>query len=87
MKIKYNFVINEVAGNFVAVAVGDDLVKFNGFIKMNDIGVYIFKMLQNDVTEDEIVAAMLKEYEATEEEIRENVSEFITTLKNSDVLV
>ena len=72
MKLKYNFVSNEVADKIVAVAVGDDLQKFNGFIKMNDTGAYIFNMLKNDVTEEEIVAAMKKDYsDATEEEIRE----------------
>ncbi len=87
MKLKYNFVTNEVADKIVAVAVGDDLQKFNGFIKMNDVGAYIFNLLKNDVTEDEIVAAMKKDYEdATEEEIRENVKEFTAKLKESDVI-
>ncbi len=87
MKLKYNFVTNEVADKIVAVAVGDDLQQFNGFIKMNDIGAYIFNMLKNDVTEDEIVSAMQKDYEdATEEEIRETVGEFVGKLKEADVL-
>ena len=87
MKLKYNFVTNEVADKIVAVAVGDDLQKFNGFIKMNDVGAYIFNMLKNDVTEDEIVAAMQKDFEdATEEEIREAVKEFTDKLKESDVI-
>lgn len=87
MKLKYNFVTNEVADKIVAVAVGDDLQKFNGFIKMNDVGAYIFNMLKNDVTEDEIVAAMKKDFEdATEEEIREAVKEFTDKLKESDVI-
>ena len=87
MKLKYNFVTNEVADKIVAVAVGGDLEKFNGFIKMNDIGAYIFNMLKSDVTEEEIVAAMKKDYEdAAEEEIRETVSEFVGKLKEADVL-
>lgn len=87
MKLKYNFVTNEVADKIVAVAVGDDLEKFNGFIKMNDVGAYIFNMLKNDVTEDEIVAAMQKDFEdATEEEIREAVKEFTDKLRASDVI-
>lgn len=87
MKLRYNFVTNEVADKIVAVAVGDDLQKFNGFIKMNDIGAYIFNMLKNDVTEDDIVAAMKKDYnDATEEEIKETVSEFVGKLKDADVL-
>lgn len=87
MKLRYNFVTNEVADKIVAVAVGDDLQKFNGFIKMNDTGAYIFNMLKNDVTEDDIVAAMKKDYnDATEEEIKETVSEFVGKLKDADVL-
>lgn len=87
MKLKYNFVTNEVADKIVAVAVGDDLEKFNGFIKMNDTGAYIFNMLKNDVTEEEIVEAMKKDYsDATEEEIKETVSGFVGKLKDADVL-
>ena len=87
MKLKYNFVTNEVADKIVAVAVGDDLSKFNGFIKMNDIGAYIFNMLKNDVTEDDIVASMQKDYpDATEAEIRETVSGFVAELKKEDVI-
>ena len=87
MKLKYNFVTNEVADKIVAVPVGDDLEKFNGFVKMNDIGAYIFNMLKNDVTEDEIVAAMLKDYEdATEQEVRETVKEFTNKLKAENVI-
>ena len=87
MKLRYNFVTNKVADKIVAVAVGGDLEKFNGFIKMNDTGAYIFNMLKSDVTEEEIVAAMKKDYEdAAEEEIRETVSEFVGKLKEADVL-
>ena len=87
MKLKYNFVTNEVADKIVSVAVGDDLQKFNGFIKMNDTGAYIFNMLKNDVTEEEIVEAMKKDYsDATEEEIKETVSGFVGKLKDADVL-
>ena len=78
---------NEVADKIVAVAVGDDLSRFNGFIKMNETGAYIFNMLKNDVTVDEIVSAMQKDYEdATETEIRETVEEFIGELKKAEVL-
>lgn len=87
MKLRYNFVTNKVADKIVAVAVGEDAEKFNGFIKMNETGAYIFNMLKNDVTEDEIVASLEKEYEGvTKEELRNTVKEFIARLKESDVM-
>ena len=88
MKLTYNFVTNEVADKIVAVAVGEDLSKFNGFVKMNDVGAYIFNMLKEDVTTEDIVEAMKKDYADTpEEEIRETVEGFVAQLKESDLLV
>lgn len=88
MKLKYDFVTNEVADKIVAVAVGDDLAKFNGFVKMNDVGAYIFNMLKEDVTVEAIVEAMKKDYADTPEvEIKETVEGFITQLKESDLLI
>ena len=87
MRLKYNFVTNKVADRIVAVAVGDDAQKFNGFIKMNDTGAFIFNMLRNDVTVDEIADAMKREYEGVcEDELRSTVSKFIDNLRESDVL-
>ncbi len=86
MKLKYHFVTNEVADKIVAVAVGEDMTKFNGFIKMNDIGAFIFNMLKDDVTEDEIVAAMLEAYDdSTEEEVRATVKDFVAELVKAEV--
>ena len=87
MKLKYNFVTNKVADRSVAVAVGEDANKFSGFIKMNDTGAYIFNMLKSDVTEDEIVASIEREYDgADSEQIRNTVKAFIVKLRESDVI-
>ena len=87
MKLKYDFVINEVAGQFVAVAVGDGLTEFNGFIKLNDVGADIFNELKNDVTVDDVVNALKAKYSDTPDaEIKETVEEFVGKLKESNIL-
>lgn len=87
MKLKYNFVTNQVADKIVAVAVGEDLNNFNGFVKMNDVGAFIFDLLKNDISEEEILAACLKQYpDATEQEARETVAEFIGQLKKEELI-
>jgi len=88
MKLKYTFLINEVADQMVAVPVGDGLGEFNGFIKMNDVGVDIFNLLKEDTTIDAMVEALKVKYtDATEEEVRQNVVEFTDKLKASGVLI
>lgn len=87
MKLKYEFVVNEVADKMVAVAVGGDLEQFNGFIKMNDIGAEIFDILKDDVTLDEIVDKMCEKHpESTREEAVEAVTGFVEELKKSGVV-
>lgn len=87
MKLKYNFVVNQVADQMVAVPVGDDLGEFNGFIKMNDVGADIFDLLKEDTTVDAMVEALKVKYtDATEEEVRENVVSFTDRLKDSGIL-
>ncbi len=88
MKLKYTFVINEVADQMVAVPVGDDLGEFNGFIKMNDVSADMFELLKQDTDVDAMVEALKVKYtDATEEEIRENVVSFTDKLKEAGVIV
>lgn len=87
MKLKYNFVVNEVAGNMVAVAVGDDVTKFNGFIKMNKKGAEIFELLKTETTVDTVVEEMAKLYPECEvEQIKESVETLVDKLKTAEVL-
>ncbi len=87
MKLKYNFVLNPVADKIVAVAVGDDLNQFNGFIKMNDVGAEIFEILKNDVELDEIIKIMLEKHpESNLEEATQTVTEFVKQLKEAEVI-
>ena len=87
MKLKYNFVTNEVADKIVAVSVGSDLDQFNGFIKMNDIGAEIFEILKNDVTLDEIIDKMCEKHpESTRDEAVEAVTGFVDELKKNGVV-
>ncbi len=87
MKLKYNFVTNEVADNIVAVAVGEDMSKFNGFIKMNQTGAEIFELLKNDISMDDLIAEMQKLYpDETLEIVTETVESFVQQLKESGVV-
>lgn len=87
MKLKYNFVVNEVAGNMVAVAVGDDVTKFNGFIKMNKTGAEIFELLKKEITVEALVEKMAKLYpECDIEQIKESVENLVGKLKTAEVL-
>ena len=87
MKLKYNFVLNEISGMTVAVPVGSGSEKLKAYIKLNETGAFIFNMLKRDVTKEEIKTALLKNFEgASVEHINQVLDEFLEKLKSADVL-
>lgn len=87
MKLKYKFIINDVADQKVAVAVGEGLTKFNGFIKMNDVGAAIFSKLAEDITMDDLISKMSAEYpDEPAATVDRCVKEFVEKLKASSIV-
>ena len=62
MKLKKNFILREVAGTFLVVAVGDAVKDFNKAINLNSTGAFIFRQLEKETDEKKIVDALISEY-------------------------
>ena len=67
MKIKKGFMLREVAGNFVVVAVGEASKKFNGVINLNESGAFLWKKLADGIEKEKLIDALLEEYEVSKE--------------------
>ena len=88
MKLKNQFVINQVAGEIVAVSVGNSTGGFNGYIKLNETGAFIFEKLKADISREALIAAVLGEYpDATRQSAAESVDELLEKLEKADLLV
>lgn len=59
----------------------------NSMITLNEAGAFLWNLLQNDIDEDGLVAAVLKEYDADEQSARKSVEEFIQKLSENGFLV
>lgn len=87
MKLKYKFVISQIDGQPIAVAVGRDNQRFNGMIKLNTTGVVVFeKLAKGPVTLDEIAADLCARYEVDRDTAVESVTAFISELQKNDLI-
>ena len=86
MKLKYKFVVQEVADGFVAVTVGPDASKFSGIIRMNGTSAFVFDLLKEEITMDEIVRKMYEKYDADEEVLRKDAEKFTAGLREANLL-
>ena len=87
MKLKYDFVINDIAGQTVAIAIGERNLFHDNYIKLNDTGAYIMEKLKDDTTVEDIVEAIKTDFEVSaDQNIEQMVNNFIEKLKEADVL-
>lgn len=86
MRVEKEFVLREIAGEYILIPTGKTVLEFNGLITMNEVGVSIWKMLQNEVTMEELVKGILGEYDVEEEIAREDIQEFLDNLVKSGIL-
>jgi len=86
MKIKDGFILREVAGSFVVVAINDE-VDFNAMITLNDTGAFLWQKLQNEITRENLLDALLAEYDIDKKTAQEDLDEFIEKLQDRKLLV
>lgn len=86
MKIKEGFILREVVGNYIVVAVGNAVKQFNGVINLNETGAFLWKRLSEGAEEQDLIDALLSEYEVSEEIAKRDVNKFISKLKQEDLI-
>ena len=86
MKIKDGFILREVAGNYIVVAVGDAVKEFNGIINLNETGAFLWNVLVKGATEEELLDAILNEYEVEKEIAERDVKAFVEKLTEAKIL-
>ena len=85
MKLKEGFVLRTVAGETVVLPTGG-ITNFDMMITLNGTGHFLWELLEKGAEKEELVAALLKEYDVTEEKAAESVEAFVSRLKELDFL-
>lgn len=87
MKIKNGFVIEKVGDDYLAVAVGTRADEFSGLVRMNSTGAFLWKLInEKDMTKDELLSAVLNEYDVDESIARADIDNFEKQLSDGGIL-
>ena len=86
MKVGIEFILREIAGDYIIIPTGKAVLEFNGLITVNEVGVSIWKMLQEETTFEELVSGILDEYDVDENVAREDIQEFLDKLVKAGIL-
>lgn len=86
MRVEKEFVLREIAGDYIIIPTGKTVLEFNGLVTVNEVGVSLWKMLQEEVTFEELVKGILEEYDVDEAVAREDIREFLDKIIESGIL-
>jgi hypothetical protein len=86
MKIKEGYILREVAGSNIVVPIGNAQVSFNGIMTLNDVGTFIWKLLENGSDNEQILNAILEEYDVEKEIAERDLKIYIEKLRSKDLI-
>ena len=86
MKLKDGFVLRDIAGSFMVVPVGRRTQEIPGVIALTESGALLWKRLEQGADEEDLVAALLDEYEVSEEQAAADVNAFVARAREEGLL-
>ena len=86
MKIKGGFVLKAIADSYMVVPLGSYVKEFNSIIKLNESGAFLWSQLESEKNENELIDAMLSEYDIDEITAKNALDSFLSKLKENDLL-
>ncbi len=84
MKIKPEFKLRKVGGMNIVVSTAG--MNFQGIITVNDTAEFIWRMLEKEASQEDIIKALAAECGVEPEEIQSDVEEFTASLKGAGIL-
>lgn len=86
LKATSEVVLREIAGESLLIPVGQTALKIHGMITLSESGLLLWKRLQTECTEDELVEALLTEYQVDRETAVADVKAFIRQMQEVGIL-
>ena len=84
MKLNSNFITHKTGDKFVMICL--DRKKFSGIVRLNETACFVVEQLKKDVSTEEILAAMKKEYEVDEETAKRDIERVLNVLREIGAL-
>lgn len=86
MKIRKELLKREVGGEAFLVPLGKTVYDSNGLFALTDVASFIWDLLPEAETEEQILEKILSEYEVDEATARADLTEFLDKLRKMEIL-
>ena len=86
MRAKQGFVLRNLVGELVLMPTGENIARFNGTVLMNELSAFIWEKMQQPVSREELLTAILQEYEVDEATAASDLDALLDRLYELDMI-
>lgn len=86
MRASKDLILREIAGEYILIPVGKAALRIHGMINLSESAAFLWKKLQNDTTEEQLVDALLEEYEVDRQTACSDVAELLEMMRSAGVI-
>jgi len=86
MIAKQGFVLRNVVDEHILMPTGDNIGKFNGSVIMNEVSAFIWDKLQNPISREDILQAVLDEFDVEKDVAEADLDELLKTLNEYGII-
>ena len=87
MKVSKDFILRNIADEYLLIPTGKAALNVKGLIALSESGVLLYEKLQNECSREELLNALLTEYEVSEAEAAEDVDAFLAQMRELGMLL
>ena len=85
MKLKSGFVLREMAVEITVLPAGDH-ENYDKVVTLNETGAFLWRKLDQEITEEQLLASLLEEYDVDAETAKKHLGLYLAVLKENDLL-
>ena len=86
MKRDGEFIVSEIAGEYIILPTGSAALRFHHLITINEVEAFLWELLAQEQTEESLVQNVLRTYEVDEKTARQDVANFVERLKDGPIV-
>lgn len=87
MRISDQFMLRQVADEALVIPVGEAALKVKGLIGLSESGSLLYRRLQDGCTEEDLIRALLAEYDIDAETARADTRSFLEQMRRMGILI
>ncbi|MCI9273782.1 MAG: PqqD family protein [Clostridiales bacterium] len=86
MKVKDGFILRKMSDMGVVAPVGEISENFHGMVTLNQTGIYLWELMQQEITGEQLAESLMEEYDVDQETAAQDVENFLRKAREAGIV-